>query len=449
MIKRLRFSAVAAMLLLPAVAVLAQAPTTMMYQGRLTDLDGAPLTGSRTVTFRIYGVASGGTALWLETRTVTCDANGVFATELGTTTAFDRTVFNGSKRYLGITISGDSEMLPRQVIASSPYALSAEIAGEVPGGGTGDITSVAAGSGLTGGGTTGDVTLSVATAGVTSTMLANQAVIREKIAPSAVGTDEIANASVGYNDLSFDCVTSTEIVDFSIGDTDIGPSAVGGYQLKDQVDFGSVGVPGLILLGDADGDVSSGIDGDFGGFFGAAVEVYDADGFLTAGINGWSGEVYGLTKSFIVADPQDQSRMIRYTSIEGPEAAIYCRGKAALQGGVAHVDFPEHFTSMVDEGSITVSLTPRSRDSRGLAVLTTTAGGMDVGELNSGDGSYEFDYVVYGVRKGYEDYQVYVTRPARAAGTGLRGRVLSSPAENAPATGAQMPPKTSDNRGER
>ena len=34
--------------------------------------------------------------------------------------------------------------------------------------------------------------------------------------------------------------------------------------------------------------------------------------------------------------------------------------------------------------------------------------GMDVGELAGGTGSYEFDYVVYGVRKGFEDYQVYV-----------------------------------------
>ena len=33
---------------------------------------------------------------------------------------------------------------------------------------------------------------------------------------------------------------------------------------------------------------------------------------------------------------------------------------------------------------------------------------MDVSELFGGTGSYEFDYVVYGVRKGLENFQVYV-----------------------------------------
>ena len=76
--------------------------------------------------------------------------------------------------------------------------------------------------------------------------------------------------------------------------------------------------------------------------------------------------------------------MIRYTSIEGPEAAIYLRGKMRLVGGRANVEFPDHFKAMAVPSSITVSLTPRSLDSNGLAAVEVSASGMQVGELAKG-----------------------------------------------------------------
>ena len=46
----------------------------------------------------------------------------------------------------------------------------------------------------------------------------------------------------------------------------------------------------------------------------------------------------------------------------------------------------------------------------GLAAIDVTADGVEVVELNGGSGTYSFDYVVHAVRKGFEDYQVYLSQ---------------------------------------
>ncbi len=101
----------------------AQAPTTMMYQGRLTNATGAPITSATSVVFSIYTVATGGTALWTETKSITPDAQGIFTVELGLTTPLTATMFaSGAKMYIGIKAGTDAEMTPRQVLTSVPFA---------------------------------------------------------------------------------------------------------------------------------------------------------------------------------------------------------------------------------------------------------------------------------------------------------------------------------------
>ena len=72
------------------------------------------------MTFKLYDVPSGGTALFTEAQTLTV-TNGVFSAQLGATALLTADLFSGASAYLGITVSPDSEMTPRDRLAMSPY----------------------------------------------------------------------------------------------------------------------------------------------------------------------------------------------------------------------------------------------------------------------------------------------------------------------------------------
>jgi hypothetical protein len=121
-------------------------------------------------------------------------------------------------------------------------------------------------------------------------------------------------------------------------------------------------------------------------------------------------------KNFVMAHPRDGSKDIVYACIEGPEAAAYIRGRATLTSGRAQVQLPEHFALVVNPDTMTVQLTPRSAASKGLAVVESGAGAFAVQELFAGTGTYDFDYFVAGVRKGFEHYQPVVAKGFSAMG---------------------------------
>jgi len=123
-------SITATALALAASTAAAAVPTTITHQGRLYTTDGKPVAAQLKVTFTLYdGAEAGAGAVWSETVDVQFD-DGYFSVELGAGKAFDTTVFNGSPRYLGIQIEGDSELTPRAAVRSVPYAL---VAGDVNG----------------------------------------------------------------------------------------------------------------------------------------------------------------------------------------------------------------------------------------------------------------------------------------------------------------------------
>lgn len=123
-----------------------------------------------------------------------------------------------------------------------------------------------------------------------------------------------------------------------------------------------------------------------------------------------TNQLFTAVKFFRVENPADSATSINYACLEGPEAALYTRGTATLNSGITTIILPSHFTSLASEQGMTVQLTPRSADSMGLAAIDITPERIIVRELMRGTGTYEFDYTITAVRKGYEDFQVIQPR---------------------------------------
>jgi hypothetical protein len=106
------------------------AAQVLHYQGHLLapDTGQAKPDGTYPMTFSIYNVNSGGSALWTETKNVGV-SKGLFATLLGDTTPLDLAMFNGQELWLGIKVDPDPEATPRQRMAHVAYAMRAENAG--------------------------------------------------------------------------------------------------------------------------------------------------------------------------------------------------------------------------------------------------------------------------------------------------------------------------------
>ena len=114
------FAVMALICLTAGIATAATVTQSITYQGKLTNAAGSPLTGTYSVTFKLYDASTGGTTLSTDTHSVTA-TNGLFTTPIAVT---DPAVVDGRALWLGIKVGADPEMTPRQEIRPVPYALS-------------------------------------------------------------------------------------------------------------------------------------------------------------------------------------------------------------------------------------------------------------------------------------------------------------------------------------
>ena len=73
------------------------------------------------------------------------------------------------------------------------------------------------------------------------------------------------------------------------------------------------------------------------------------------GFASWTSSIVATTKLFRVSHPNIDGHYLQHGCLEGPEHAIYVRGRVSRDG---IIELPDYWQNFVDKESITVTLTP-------------------------------------------------------------------------------------------
>ena len=91
-------------------------------QGVVRNADGSVFpTGNYSMRFRIYALATGGTAIWTENQDDIRIEGGVYSVLLGKITPLGNIAFNQTL-YLGVSVDGGTELSPRALFTAAPAA---------------------------------------------------------------------------------------------------------------------------------------------------------------------------------------------------------------------------------------------------------------------------------------------------------------------------------------
>ncbi len=108
--------------------------------------------------------------------------------------------------------------------------------------------------------------------------------------------------------------------------------------------------------------------------------------------------------SFMQNHPTEKDKVIVYAAPEGDEVAVYTRGTARLVDGEAHVALGRTFAWVTNPDiGLTAHLTPRG-EAVPLAVASVTPTELVV--RGPAKGAITFDYIVYGLRIGFEEASI-------------------------------------------
>jgi len=332
------------------------------YQGLLTDGSGNPLANTNVnVTFQLYDVPTGGTALDSVVVAVNTDSNGRFNEEID---FGNPDLFNGQALYLGLQVAGEaSEMTPRQYLRPVPYAMSIR---------PGAIIST---------NTSTDPVLEVrqTVSSTTSDYDALQA-FSESGGEGVEGWSQHGKGVVG--------------VTYATGTTDDAGTAGWSYGNS----------PGVI-------GISYGTDSSnsYGGYFTSG----NRRGLYAKGASGWYDAWFDGDAIYVAGDivkggacsaamQAGDHGVRKLYAMESPNVWLEDFGQAQLVDGQATVPIePIFLTTISTEVPYHVFVTPLG-DCNGLYVTNKTAASFEVHELGGGTSDVAFDYRIVALRKGYE-----------------------------------------------
>lgn len=99
----------------------AQVPSLINYQGRLTDAQGNPVTGNRTMVVKVYNAPSGGNLTYQESIGSVFVRNGTYSFAFGATGNGVATILTGED-YLSLSVNGTEESSRTRLLAV-PFAI--------------------------------------------------------------------------------------------------------------------------------------------------------------------------------------------------------------------------------------------------------------------------------------------------------------------------------------
>ena len=186
-----------------------------------------------------------------------------------------------------------------------------------------------------------------------------------------------------------------------------GPTYLGGHSgsgngtvnIGTDIDEWSPKVPGRAL--DIEGDVAhEGNTTHRGNTFQDGNKTQDGTFNATGLIKSDSEVMAGghqltVKKNFDIPHPNIEGYRLRHCCVEGPEAAIYVRGKVSVDG---IIELPDYWQNFVDKESITVHLTPIGSYQE--LYVKTIEYGKRVIVRNAAGGAIKADYQVWADRAG-------------------------------------------------
>ncbi|MCY3015710.1 MAG: hypothetical protein NT171_13610, partial [Planctomycetota bacterium] len=158
---------------------------------------------------------------------------------------------------------------------------------------------------------------------------------------------------------------------------------------KLQVDTGAAATKGLIVKGFTSQNANL---QEWQNSSGTALAYMDASGNFAA-----------VTKSFLIDHPSLKKKALgkklRYSSLEGPENAVYFRGTLT---GNSCIVLPDYWIDLVDSESVTVVLTPRKYPQPNLFIGSTD----NVRVMVESDREICCDFMICGTRKDVQALEV-------------------------------------------